>query len=113
MYSGSSTPVVLETSPQPGGILMKRLHLSGNTSNDRAAASTLWDKSFVVETINKCHKHLLLVGLEGCQEQAFPLPPDSVISLGSIKLFSSPLNTNLSLPSILTFSSKLPNYRPD
>ena len=61
----------LEKHPQPGGILIESWYLSDNTSIDRAAASTFWDKKFVVETINKCHKYLPLVGLESCQITCF------------------------------------------
>lgn len=49
MYSGSSNPFVLETNPQPRGILIESWYLSGSPSIDRAAASTLWDKSFVLD----------------------------------------------------------------
>lgn len=59
--------LLLETHPQPGGILIESWCLSDNPSIDRAAASTFWDKKFVVETINKCYNYLLLVGLESCQ----------------------------------------------
>ena len=89
--------LLLETNPQPGGILIESWYLSDNPSIDRAAASTFWDKKFVVETINKCHKYLLLVGLEICQNHMLHLPLKSVINLGSIKLFLSPPNGHFCL----------------
>lgn len=69
-----SSTFVLETNPQPGGILIESWCFGGNPSINRAAASIFWDKSFATETIKRCNKHLPLVGLGSCQENMFHLP---------------------------------------